>query len=36
MGYTMRLKDMYEQTAPAIADEIDKGSRADVVLLTGG
>jgi len=36
MGYTMRLKDMYEQTAPAIADEIDKGSRADVVILTGG
>jgi D-proline reductase (dithiol) PrdB len=36
MGYTMRLKDMYEETAPAIADEIDKGSRADVVLLTGG
>ena len=36
MGYTMRLKEMYEQTAPAIADEIDKGSRADIVLLTGG
>ena len=36
MGYTMRLKDMYEQTAPQIADEIDKGSRADVVVLTGG
>lgn len=36
MGYTMRLKDMYEQTAPAIASEIDKGSRADIVLLTGG
>lgn len=36
MGYTMRLKDMYEQTAPAIAAEIDKGSRADIVLLTGG
>lgn len=36
MGYTMRLKDMYEQTAPQIADEIDKGSRADIVLLTGG
>ena len=36
MGYTMRLKDMYEQTAPAIADEMDKGSRADIVLLTGG
>lgn len=36
MGYTMRLKDMYDQTAPAIAAEIDKGSRADIVLLTGG
>jgi D-proline reductase (dithiol) PrdB len=36
MGYTMKLKDMYESTAPAIADEIDKGSRADAVLLTGG
>ena len=36
MGYTMKLKDMYESTAPAIADEIDKGSRADIVLLTGG
>ena len=36
MGYTMRLKEMYEQTAPQIAQEIDKGSRADIVLLTGG
>jgi D-proline reductase (dithiol) PrdB len=36
MGYTMRLKDMYEQTAVQIADEIDKGSRADIVILTGG
>jgi D-proline reductase (dithiol) PrdB len=36
MGYTMRLKDMYEQTAVQIADEIDKGSRADAVILTGG
>lgn len=36
MGYTMKLKDMYEQAAPAIADEIDKGSRADAVILTGG
>lgn len=36
MGYTMRLKDMYEQTAAQIAEEIDKGSRADVVILTGG
>lgn len=36
MGYTMRLKDMYEQTAVQIAEEIDKGSRADVVVLTGG
>lgn len=36
MGYTMRLKDFYDETAPAIADEIDKGSRADAVVLTGG
>jgi D-proline reductase (dithiol) PrdB len=36
MGYTMRLKDMYEQTASQIADEIDRGSRADAVVLTGG
>lgn len=36
MGYTMRLKDMYEDTAPAIAKEIDRGSRADAVILTGG
>lgn len=36
MGYTMRLKDMYDETAPAIAKEIDRGSRADLVVLTGG
>lgn len=36
MGYTMQLKAMYEGTAPEIANEIDKGSRADVVILTGG
>jgi D-proline reductase (dithiol) PrdB len=36
MGYTMRLKEMYEQTAPEIASEIDKKSRADIVVLTGG
>jgi D-proline reductase (dithiol) PrdB len=36
MGYTMQLKAMYEGTAPEIANEIDKGSRADLVLLTGG
>lgn len=36
MGYTMRLKEMYDNTAPSIASEIDKGSRADIVLLTGG
>jgi D-proline reductase (dithiol) PrdB len=36
MGYTMQLKAMYEGTAPEIANEIDRGSRADVVLLTGG
>ncbi len=36
MGYTMRLKDMYDETAPKIANEIDRGSRADAVILTGG
>ena len=36
MGYTMQLKRMYEETAPQIADEIDKRSRADAVVLTGG
>lgn len=36
MGYTMQLKAMYEGTAPEIANEIDRGSRADVVILTGG
>ena len=36
MGYTMQLKAMYEGTAPQIANEIDRGSRADIVVLTGG
>lgn len=36
MGYTMQLKQMYEETAPAIAEAINKRSRADAVLLTGG
>jgi D-proline reductase (dithiol) PrdB len=36
MGFTMQLKAMYEGTAPEIANEIDKGSRADAVILTGG
>ncbi len=36
MGYTMRLKNMYDETAPEIANEIDRGSRADAVILTGG
>jgi len=36
MGYTMQLKAMYEGTAPEIANEIDRGSRADAVILTGG
>lgn len=36
MGYTMQLKLMYEQTAPAIAEQIDKKAKADVVVLTGG
>ena len=36
MGYTMQLKLMYEQTAPAIAEYVDKKAKADVVVLTGG
>ena len=36
MGYTMRLKQLYDETAPQIAKEIDRGSRADAVILTGG
>ena len=36
MGYTMQLKAMYEGTAHEIANEIDRGSRADAVVLTGG
>ena len=36
MGYTMQLKAMYEGTAPEIANETDRGSRADIVVLTGG
>lgn len=36
MGYTMQLKAMYEGTAREIANELDKGSRADAVILTGG
>ncbi len=36
MGFTMRLKDMYDETAPEIAREIDRGSRAHAVVLTGG
>ena len=35
-GYTMQLKAMYEGTAREIANDIDKGSHADVVVLTGG
>ena len=36
MGYTMQLKAMYEGTAPEMANDVDKLSRADVVVLTGG
>lgn len=36
MGFTMQLKAMYEGTAREIANEIDKGSGADAVVLTGG
>ncbi len=36
MGYTMKLKEMYDETAPAIAKEVERGSRANAVILTGG
>jgi D-proline reductase (dithiol) PrdB len=36
MGYTMQLRRMYEETAPAIAEFIDKKAKADVIVLTGG
>jgi len=36
MGYTMQLKQMYEQTAPAIAEHVDRTVKADIVVLTGG
>ena len=36
MGYTMQLRRMYEETAPAIAEFIDRKSKADVIVLTGG
>jgi len=36
MGYSMQLKLMFEQTAPAIAEFIDRQAKADVVVLTGG
>ena len=36
MGYSMQLKQMYEQTAPAIAEYVDKKAKADLVVLTGG
>lgn len=36
LGYTMQLRRMYDETAPQIAEEIDKRSLSDVVVLTGG
>jgi D-proline reductase (dithiol) PrdB len=36
MGYTTQLRRMYEETAPEIAERIDRESRPDVVVLTGG
>ena len=35
-GYSQQLKAMYEGTAREIANDIDKSSRADAVVLTGG
>lgn len=36
MGYTMQLKKMYDETAPQMAEYVDKKCKADVVVLTGG
>jgi D-proline reductase (dithiol) PrdB len=36
MGYTMQLRKMYEETAPAIAEHVEQQVRPDVVVLTGG
>ncbi len=35
MGYTMRLKKIYEETVPAIARELER-SNTDGVILTAG
>jgi len=35
MGFTKKLSYVYEQTAPAVAQEIER-SQADAVVLTGG
>lgn len=35
MGYTMKLKKVYEETVPAIAKELER-SNTDAVILTGG
>jgi len=35
-GYSQQLRAMYEGTAREIANDIDKTSRADAVVLTGG
>jgi len=35
-GYSQQLKAMYEGTAREIANQIDRTSRADAVVLTGG
>ena len=36
MGYAMKLKQLYDETVPAIADQIERVSKADAVVLTGG
>jgi len=35
MGYTMKLKKIYEETVPAIAKELER-SNTDAVILTAG
>jgi len=36
MGYTMQLRRMYEETAPEIAERLEREVRPDAVVLTGG
>jgi hypothetical protein len=35
MGTSPRLREVYEETAPAIADRVER-SKADAIVLTAG